>query len=380
MSFRILSTTLWFASALFVAYSFGVAVVAFNGDANNLPLIGSMLSRPHLIDRMSPILILSLFGWVLFEIFIKQREVRRQYDAIAKFQAQMAQADQNEYQPKAFDLRQPRAIRRGDLIIECSRREPSSLHEAVPAAAALDAGTLAVGYGPLNVYAWILPVLGFIGTASGMASAIGGFKDVLRGGQVQVDALASELSQSVIPGLAAAFETTILALGAATVAYVCTSALRNWDQEALDQLDRLCIVLLSRIPQPPTPDGQKILTVLQQISDQLRDVIEVPANLEDAVSAIGAAAEALSGVSTIFVSAVDAVGRAAGALESASNESLSAANAMKKAAGEIAPPGDAAARPKDGEITMVGELAAAIKDLQKAVSAPIQITMSRDTR
>ena len=47
----------------------------------------------------------------------------------------------------------------------------SSLHEAVPAAAALDAGSLAATYSPLNVYAWILPVLGFIGTASGMASA-----------------------------------------------------------------------------------------------------------------------------------------------------------------------------------------------------------------
>src|SRR5262245_51249031 len=255
MNFRTFSAVLWFVSALFVIYGFYVTSVALTGDASGLPLIGPLLRRPHPFDKAAPILILIVFAWVLFEIALKQRHVSRQHAAIASFQSQMADADQNKYQPKAFDLRQPRGVRRADLIIECSRREPSSLHEAVPAAAVLDAGTLAAGYGSLNVYAWILPVLGFIGTASGMASAIGGFSQVLGRGNIRVEALQSELSQSVIPGLAAAFETTILALAAALVAYLCTSALRNWDQQALDQLDRLCIVLLSRIPQPPTPDG-----------------------------------------------------------------------------------------------------------------------------
>src|SRR5260370_41192835 len=88
----------------------------------------------------------------------------------------MSQEDTVLYVPKAFDLREPRAIRRANLIIECSQRDPSSLHDAVPAAAALDASKLAASYTPLNVYAWILPVLGFIGTASGMASSIGGVR------------------------------------------------------------------------------------------------------------------------------------------------------------------------------------------------------------
>ena len=359
MSFRILSATLWCLSVLFIIYGLSVALIAVVADASSWPLMGPLLNRPHILDKLSPILILLLFAWVLFEIALKRREVQTQHSAIATFQTQMAEADQDRYQPRAFDLKQPRAIRRADLIIECSRREPSSLHEAVPGAAALDASTLVAGYGPLNVYAWILPVLGFIGTASGMASAIGGFKDVLRGGQVQVDALASELSQSVIPGLAAAFETTILALAAAHVAYLCTSALRSWDQEALDQLDRLCIVLLSRIPQPPTPDGEKILKVLEQISKQLGTVLEVPAELEGAASAINTAADALV---------------------SASSETSSAASAMREAAEALdaaAPEPVAASKTKGGEI---GELASAIKELQKAVTAPVHIdfVMKRD--
>ena len=380
MSFRILSTALWFVSVLFVIYGFCVAVIVFTTGASDLPLIGPLLSRPNIIDRVPPILILVLFAWVLFEIFLKQREVNRQYAAIAMFQTQMAEADQNRYQPKAFDLKQPRAIRRADLIIECSRREPSSLHEAVPAAASLDAGTLAVSYGPLNVYAWVLPVLGFIGTASGMASAIGGFSTVLSSGQAQVDKIQVELSSSVIPGLAGAFETTILALGAALVAYLCTSALRDWDQEALDQLDRLCIVLLSRIPQPPTPDGQKVLAVLEKISDQLRGVLQVPVSLEGAANAISATADSLASSSDQFASAVNAISAAAETLAAASSQTASSAEAMREAAEALDAAGPepvAASKAKGNEI---GELASAIKELQKAVTAPMRIEfeMKRD--
>src|SRR5262245_27847888 len=321
--FRAFSVTLWSVSALFVIYGLYVTAVALTGDASGLPLIGPLLSRTHPLDRAAPILILIVFAWVLFELALKQLQVNREHAVIATFQTRMGEAD--KYQPKAYDLKQPRAIRRADLIIDCSRRDPSSLHEAVPAAASLDAGTLAASYGPLNVYAWILPVLGFIGTASGMASAIDGFREVLRGGQVNVDQLAAELSQSVIPGLSAAFETTILALAAALVTYLCTNALRSWDQEALDQLDRLCIVLLSRIPQPPTPDGQKILAVLELISGQIRAMIQVPVTLESAAKAISTSAEALTSSSNQFAAAVKAVSMAAEALASTSNELSSAA-------------------------------------------------------
>ena len=377
--FRTFSVALWSVSALFVIYGLYVTAIALTGDASGLPLIGPLLSRAHPLDRVAPILILILFSWVLFEIALKQRQVSRQHTAIEGFQTRMAEAD--NYQPRAFDLGQPRAIRRADLIIECSRREPSSLHEAVPAAASLDAGTLAASYGPLNVYAWILPVLGFIGTASGMASAIDGFKDVLRGGQVNVDQLAGELSQSVIPGLSAAFETTILALAAALVTYLCTNALRSWDQEALDQLDRLCIVLLSRIPQPPTPDGQKILAVLELISGQIREMIQVPATLESAAKAISTSAEALTSSSNQFAAAVKAVSMAAEALASTSNELSSAAATIgivaKALEGErnerLLEMNGKEGTTSDGLATVLSEVVVSLKELQK----PLTITLER---
>ncbi len=317
MSFRAFSTALWYASALSI---FGIAIEIIIFRNGTPPIIGSVFTRPNFIDNLPPVLILLLFVWVLFELGSKQRQVRREHSAVARFQSIMSQADTGLYVAKAFDLREARAIRRANLIIECSQRDLSSLHDAVPAAAALDASKLAASYTPLNVYAWILPVLGFIGTASGMASSIGGFSTALQGRQGQIEALANELGQKVIPGLSGAFVTTILALAAAIVAYLCTSALRGWDQEALDQLDRHCIVLLSRIPQPEGPEGKKIVAALDHILEQLRNVLQMPISLDSAANNIKSASEALALVGRESASAAVSISKAVSDLVSANNE------------------------------------------------------------
>lgn len=385
MSFRSFSAALWAVSSLLMVCI--VASYAYYQDLSQLPLIGNMLGRPHLLDQATPILILTLFGWVLLEIAQKQRQVRLQHQGILLFQTKISEAGSSEEQTRVHSLNEPRALRRAKLVVECSRRNPSSLHEAVPAAAALDANTLAAGYGPLTVYAWMLPVLGFIGTASGMASAIEGFKEALAGGQVQVDSLAAKLSQSVIPGLSAAFETTILALAATLVVYLCTSALRDWDQEALDQLDRVCIVLLSRIPQPTGPDGERIHLALENISLQLSKVLDFPATVERAANLINTTAESFFSAANEFGLSVatirataDTISTSADELSSARSEMAVAATTMREAAGNLKSKSDNPDEEMNSMNRTFGELASAIKDLQQAASAPIHLTLSRDTR
>lgn len=290
MSFRAVAAALWLMS---VGCIVTIVASASNGALGNVPLVGNMLQQPHFWDRATPIAILSLFTWVLIELAFKAKQVRVQHRAIPTMQALIAQADVNRHQTIRTIRNEPRAVRRANLIIECNRRDPSGLHGAVPAAAGLDANTLAASYGPLNVYAWVLPVLGFIGTANGMAAAIAGFKSAL-GTTSQFEKLVGTLSHQVIPGLSAAFETTILALGASLVAYLCTSALRAWDEEALDHLDRICVVLLSRIPQPPSAEGPEIVRLLQEISNQLVTMVIAPESLQSAAAAIDKAAQALS--------------------------------------------------------------------------------------
>lgn len=296
MSLRVLAITLWLLS---VASIVGVAVAASAGTIGNVPLIGNMLTQPHFWDRATPIAILCLFSWVLIELALRARRVFAQHKAIPNMQTLIAQADANRHQSLRANRNETRAVRRANLIIECNRKDPSSLHQALPAAAGLDANTLTAGYVALNVYAWILPVLGFIGTANGMATAIGGFKSALISTN-ELEKLVTILSQQVIPGLSAAFETTIFALGGSLVAYLCTSALRVWDEEALDSLDRVCVVLLSRIPQPVSivssnqADGTEIIAVLKDIQSLMRKLAEAPDKFMGAVTAIERAAAGLN--------------------------------------------------------------------------------------
>jgi hypothetical protein len=176
-------------------------------------------------------------------------------------------------------------------IAECAKPDISKLHEAIPAAASLDASILATSYGPLTVYAWALPVVGFVGTALGMAQAIGGFKYALAAAQGDLNSIVDTLGNRVIPGLAAAFEITIVALVSALVVHVCTSALRDWDQDALTKLDRMCIVMLSRIPLPEGPEGAKIVEAIERVREQLAQILATPASLGEAAKTMASASE-----------------------------------------------------------------------------------------
>jgi biopolymer transport protein ExbB/TolQ len=275
MSFRAFSLVLWiFSVGCMVTIA---AVIAFSHDGvGDLPLLGNMLQRPHLVDSATPIAILVLFAWVLIELAARARRVIRERKAVHEFAQQIQHGNlglsriESKFDPQAL-----RAPHRAYAIVQGNLRDPASLHETLPGMAALDAETLAANYGALNVYAWILPVLGFIGTASGMASAIDGFKNALRGGTGQVETLSTQLSQTVIPGLTAAFGTTILALAASLVAYLCTSAIKSWDQEALQQLDRLCVEFLARIPRVLPGQDADASGLLRGISERVDQVVQL---------------------------------------------------------------------------------------------------------
>ena len=278
--FRILSMALWILAAGLVAVF--------------LPprLSVGTLPPERLAERFAEIAILVLLAWSLIELAARALRVRMEHRGVARFQDLYAQATRTDQAMRPYRHRDPRAVRRVAHMVECSSHDASKLHEAVPAAASLDAAMLAGSYGPLNVYAWVLPVLGFMGTALGMAQAISGFKDALGKTRGDLNVLVSALGDTVIPGLAGAFHVTILALGASLVVYLCTSALRDWDQEALHKLDRLCMVMLASIPEGP--GDQKIVQAIEHISSQLVTMLRTPAAVEEAGKAIAAASERLA--------------------------------------------------------------------------------------
>jgi biopolymer transport protein ExbB/TolQ len=285
MAFRIFGFALWFLSVMCV-----VSVVVSARWRGDVPLIGGMLDRSRPAEFFITLLIILLFSWVLIDLALKTLRVLQEYADLRAYGSQLAQPAPQLSVIGRLAPDASRTVRRAHLHLThlSAGSQPEALHELIPGAAALDANTLASRYGALHVYAWILPVLGFIGTASGMADAIGGFRGALSQPE-GFENIITKLSQNVIPGLAGAFGMTILALAASLVAYLCTTSLKGADQEALDQLDRLCFDALKTVP---TVQGQMV-ALLTGISGQLSRFGKLPAEIESSAAMLREAAAVL---------------------------------------------------------------------------------------
>jgi biopolymer transport protein ExbB/TolQ len=300
-----ISGLLWLASALCMAY-IGY-VVCFDNVATALPLIGHMLTRPSPYERVAPILILVVFTWVLIDLTLRARRVWQQHSAVALVRSSLDNQDMNAVAGFPRTPSSPRAFRRAAIIADNYFEDRRNLPEILPTAASLDGSVLANGFAWLHVYAWSLPVLGFIGTAVGMASSILGFSQALsEATSIDVGTMAIKLSTLVIPGLSTAFETTVLALTASLITYMCTSALEKSDQEALEKLDYMCLEVLARMPPAETAEHADSQRILQEISDNLSSVAATHTLISDVVEEFRGSAELVK--------------NAASALERASHE------------------------------------------------------------
>src|SRR5258708_12062164 len=113
-----------------------------------------------------------------------------------------------------------------------------------------------------------------------MTHASAGFSGALSQSS-DVKVLTARLGQVVIPGLASAFSTTILALTAAVIGHFCTSVLQGLEQRQLDELDQASVRLLAPLPRVrraktleknPDPSG---------LTNSTRSLVELTSNLEN---------------------------------------------------------------------------------------------------
>lgn len=93
-------------------------------------------------------------------------------------------------------------------------------------------------YTVLKGFIWAIPVLGFIGTVVGLATAIGGFGNVVREG-ADVEKLKNSLGD-VTGGLGTAFETTLIALVAAMCVHIIMTFVMNREEVFLDECNDYC--------------------------------------------------------------------------------------------------------------------------------------------
>lgn len=91
----------------------------------------------------------------------------------------------------------------------------------------------------LGGFLWAIPVLGFIGTVLGLATAIGRFSSLLDG-QEDVAGIVGSLKE-VTGGLSTAFETTLLALVLALVIQLWMTAQKKAEEVFLDDSQDYCL-------------------------------------------------------------------------------------------------------------------------------------------
>ena len=88
-------------------------------------------------------------------------------------------------------------------------------------------------------FLWAIPVLGFIGTVLGLASAIGNFSEILND-DASMNAVVGSLKE-VTAGLSTAFETTLVALVIALVSQLWVTAQRKAEETFLDNCSDYCL-------------------------------------------------------------------------------------------------------------------------------------------
>lgn len=115
----------------------------------------------------------------------------------------------------------------------------ADVDEVLRSMADRDESATQTSFGMLGGFLWAIPVLGFIGTVLGLATAIGNFSALLDG-QDEVSGIIGSLRE-VTGGLSTAFETTLVALVIALVLQLWITGQRKAEEEFLDQCQDYCL-------------------------------------------------------------------------------------------------------------------------------------------
>lgn len=146
----------------------------------------------------------------------------------------------------------------------------ADLGEVLRTQAEHDESVMETSFNLIRGLVWAIPILGFIGTVSGLSLAIGGFGRVLS--QTDDPSQLIEALKGVTGGLATAFETTLLALIAALLVQMAMTLQKKREEEFLDECADYCQrEVLSRLRLSEAP---KVVDEVIVVSDE--DLIVEP--------------------------------------------------------------------------------------------------------
>ena len=254
----------WFAllAAALVAGGFFIALCHVPADVRKWKAVQMILER-----GWTPYAMVSLFVFAQMILWIKSRKLAFQRRAFkvelipvgASFALTPETAvdvlktlNEQVDDPKRFVLFN--RIERALLNLK-NVGNLSDVSEMLRAQAENDESHMDSSYGLVAGIVWAIPILGFIGTVTGLSGAIGGFGAVLN-----TDASVSSLRDNLAPvtaNLGIAFDTTFVALVLAMVVQLATTVLRKREELFMDACrDYAHVNVISRLRIAAQETGQ----------------------------------------------------------------------------------------------------------------------------
>jgi biopolymer transport protein ExbB/TolQ len=120
-----------------------------------------------------------------------------------------------------------------------SSRSPESVAETLNVESEAAYDELDSTYGMLRAFLWTIPVLGLIGTVTGIAGAVAGFASFLSAGAQELDDIKTALTR-VTGDLAQAFDTTMIALALSVIVMIALTWIESREKGLLRQADDFC--------------------------------------------------------------------------------------------------------------------------------------------
>jgi biopolymer transport protein ExbB/TolQ len=181
-------------------------------------------------------------------------------------------------------------IERVQRALQFFRVRPSvrEVVDQLRAQADADAEAVESSYSLLRVFIWAIPILGFIGTVSGIGAAVGAFSSAV-GGAADLGVLQQSIG-SVTSGLGVAFDTTLLALVMSIAIMFPTSSLQRAEERFLASVEEYCNEHVmrrmddaDRSAPAGSPDralAERQIDLIQRLTDALEDVDQRLSKLE----------------------------------------------------------------------------------------------------
>lgn len=195
----------------------GITAIAIPlGLFNGIPFVGALLKSSDSASMISA-LVLIITLWVMLFAAIRARYVKRTGATLTRA--------------------------REDLVNQAG--SAGSAYESVASRSELDHAHSEVAYGPARALVWALPALGFLGTATEMASAVHSLGASV-GSSNSYPELRNALTGNVIPPLGNAFGVTLFALGASVVCHLLLTWTSSREQRMLLEVEEYTLALTGK--------------------------------------------------------------------------------------------------------------------------------------